>query len=270
MAENEEVEAEATEPEVNPATLSDEELDKAGAEEAAAEAPEETPKTDETPSTEEETVTLSKAELEKLQKQVNDKEEYARKLQGERDRLAFKERQLQELLAKQTPDSLTEKVLTNPVEALEEMYQRKALESEVMSLRIAQEQIRNEAVVKQTIGDIADIKDDIANLALKQGFPPEAVADFKNNPWGSDPGIVVALAKEVRHEKRITALEAEIAKERQSKGEVVKKIAEAAKRGPLVTAASGQSTSRAREIDRSQLARMSEAELDVLLNESED
>jgi hypothetical protein len=113
---------------------------------------------------------------------------------------------------------------------------------------------------------------------LSDGLPAEAVDKFAADPIAfTRPDVLVQLAKRAKAEKNLKIvaryaknLLKELEQARGAKTQVVKQIAANLKKAPSVSNGNGGSAMKTRSVDPSNLSRLSEKELDELLESSED
>lgn len=247
------------EAEINPYTMSDEEVttaleerlnpkpevtEEAAATEAIPPAKEDAPvKTDEPPEKAPvptlETLTAELASfkdtLDKADKRNRDKDAFITKLQQENQTLRQNLRP-----STQTPEQAWEKLAANPDTYIDQRLR----ETTLTQVREAQER---EQAVRGKVENFDDLKDDIAALALEDGFPEEAVRAFKYDPWTtSDPEVILNYAKRAQErrkvvlfEQKVAHLQSEIERLKKQPEKVIRKIEEATRQAKGLTAGTG-------------------------------
>jgi chromosome segregation ATPase len=234
---------------------------------------EETPKPAENPP-EEEVVTLSKTEHEKLLKRIEEKEKFIQKQAQEVGQRRKSEEQLRTEIG-QLQQRLSEVWTTDGVEATniqEQIGIRKQQLSEAeQSERM--EVIRN-YVTERNIQPETYL-DEMIDIIKEDGQPPEAIQAFRDNPYRTEAGILINLTKRAelkqalrQRDSEIASLKSEIQSLKTKPQEVVKHIERAMKQPAPMTNDSGQAQAVKREVDVTQIYAMSDADLEKALQDS--
>ena len=221
----------------------------------------------------EETVTLTKAEHEKMKRQIEEKEKFIQRQSKEVGQRRKSEEQLRAeifSLEQRLADAQYDPVATRQIHKELDSRERQLDEISVNSQIEA-----NKAAVTTFVAEPETYLDDIVELLREDGQPDEEIREFRNNPFSVHPGIVINLAKRaeaVRNmrnkDAEIASLKAEVAALKAEPKKVVKKIEETLKQPQTMTNASGQGTSVKSEIDVSQIPYLSDAELKKAIEES--
>jgi len=275
-----ETEAVVEEPQTDPSTLSDAELDarlNPKEEEPPAEPPvEEPPKEEppkEEPPKEPETITVPKDEWEKVKKRVLDKETFIQKQAREiGDLRKAREQFTQEI--EQLKTIRNEAWNIDPDKAQRAAFAIAQREGSINQINAIESSEMNRQVVTQFQPDFDTVLPDIVQLVIEDGNDMADVEKFRVNPFAENPAVLVNLAKRAMDRKAITAKDAEITalKERIAKlegkpAEVVKNIQKAMTQQKTITASSGQSGVSKPEVHESQIANLSDKALAKMLEE---
>lgn len=207
------------------------------------------------------TPTEEQQELERLRKQVNDKEQF---IQRRNQELGELRRQLEALQPQQLED-VNDKFFENPQEAIQQILEQRDKAQKVQELRSIIQVRETETTVKGLVPDFDDLMDDMAAIAKEDGLPTEAIEVFKRNPYSEHPAFLVAFAQRAKANRELKALREENAKLKTRPDEVLKKVEQAARQSTTLTGQSGQSSQKG-EISEKQVHLMTDAELDELLN----
>ena len=286
---------------IDPTSLSDEELEKhlsgEGSEEnieasAEEETPEETvgseeevseegsePSGEESPVSEEEESSSDTidSELEKLRKRVQDKEEFIQRQAREigelrklvREALGAETVGTEQGLQQKGEEGLNDEVFfEKPVEAVKKTVEQILAERERQIQAEAQRALEVEKTVKERVPDFEKYIDEIAELAKEDGYPDEAIAAFKANPYmGSDPHVLLSYARRVEAARQLNQLKAELEKAKKAPEEFLKKIQKAASGTSTLSNVAPSTPKDRTEFSEKTITSLSDAELDKLLNE---
>jgi len=174
-----------------------------------------------------------KAELERLKKQVEDKELFIQQRGTEIGELRRKLEQRELMLRQKVSE---EGFGFDEARELNEISQERA---RIDSDEKTQLRKMNEQFIRGAVPDFDDaMVGDIAEVARGQGVPEEVIGAFKRDPFAENPSTLMGFVNQVRMKRRYDNLEKELTKLREQYNPeiVAKKIEEAAKRKPTLTA----------------------------------
>lgn len=203
-------------------------------------------------------------EVEKLAKQVADKEAFIQQRNAEIGELRRQAASLQEQLAKVNPEELDDLYTMNPSEAVNQVLAIRENQARLEQLEWQAQVKENETVIKDFVPDFEDLMDDMAETLKEMKYAPEVIQNFKNNPYAGQPAILVNLAARAKLAKENKSLKAEIELLKKAPGEVLKKVEQAARQS--LTAATGKAGGSA-AITSKQVHQMTAAEIEAALNE---
>ena len=220
-----------------------------------------------------ETVTLSKEEHEKLLKQVKDKEAFIQRQAAEVGERRKREQQLLSEM-ENLKGIIRDKSIEDPLAAHQAAALLQSHNNELQQIHMRDGIERNKAATLQVVPTFDTLVDDMAEIAKSDGINDELVQAFRSNPYAEDPGTLINLAKRAEaaraikeRDTEIAALKTRIAELEKKPGQVVKNIEKALKEGPTITSGSGQATSVKTPIEPTQLALMTDEELDKFIKE---
>jgi hypothetical protein len=216
----------------------------------------------------EEQTTISVAELEKLQNQLKQKEDFIQKRNSEVGDLKKRELELQTQLSSRPSDDELRDELDN-VDAYRQMRDTERLEDEQLQLQSKIHQLEAEETVTQAIPNFEELKDDIVKLAKSDGLPEKDIVDLQTNPFVFKPQDVIGLARRAQNEREIASMKKKIDDLSSSKQNLAKNIAKAANGGKTITAASGQSTPINQDLTRQDITKLNRKELEELYEQLE-
>jgi hypothetical protein len=234
----------------------------------AEEQAEEPPK----PQTEDKKQDVSRAEFEAQQKRLEGLELVVKRRTSQ---LADVKKSLSELIAAKR-EGLEERLAADPVQGHEDLAEIreataaiKQIDEQTADLNASHQ---NQVVVLQHVDFSETPIDAIAQCFMDDGIAPEIVQQFKQNPFRGFPATtVIQAAKRAKAEKYVgllvTALKAERAKTAKLSGkssDVMKRIDEAARRLPDVTAHSGGAAAEEEIPDDLAVEQMSDKQLEAL------
>ncbi len=218
----------------------------------------------------EEKVTISKEEWEKSQKRLKDQELYIQRRGNEIGEL----RKALDELIKTKQEGLQEKWVADPQQAMDDtMAIRNAQRDQQMLNEL--ERIENTKMsIRKLVPDFDSLVDDMAEIVKLDGFHPNAIAQFRANPYVENLGVlfnVVQRAKALRqvkeYEIKVSTLQQEINKLKGKPQEIVEKIEKALHTKPSVTASSGKGASEKAPITNIPMQNLSSEQLDELLKQ---
>lgn len=224
-------------------------------------------KTD-TSSTEEEMETISKGELGKLRKQVEDKEHFIQKQSVEIGNRRQQEKVLESRLEEQNK-AIEDNWIDKPLEASKAMTSAQETERKLADLKNEGIVDQNKEIILQSMPDIKDMFGDIATLALQDGIPQSKVNKFKANPYGEDPVSILNYARRVKMNSQISELTKEVGKLKGKPEAVVKNIEKALSKTPEITEGTGHSKpdNAISSFSESQIPNLTDAQLKQYLAE---
>jgi hypothetical protein len=215
----------------------------------------------------------AKEEWEKVTKRQEEQEKFfqrqgtelgdLRKALMERDALIERMVRIQSKPGEPPQDDSTfnERFFENPAEALRQHEEQQVRVNSERILAERNQRMVVERAMRTMVPEIddADFRKQIAEVALQSGVPKENVEVFLADPFTSDPTSIVALARIVdRNQLAATT--------RQTTDQVVQKISAATQQRRTISAVPGRDNTAPTSISPTQLASMSDAELDALLN----
>lgn len=163
-------------------------------------------------------------------------------------------------------------------EELDARIEKKLAEADFENLKAKESDLEAKQLLMSAVPELEqpDFKNEMIELALKDGAPQEDIERFKADPYIVDPGSILVYAERVRvarNEKvlqdRVTGLEAEIAALKKTGTEkLAKKIDAAATQPPQVSAASGGASPATKPLGDGQISQMTDEELDSDLDQS--
>lgn len=209
-------------------------------------------------------------DLEKLQKQLDEKELLMQRQANELGDLRKKERERLETQPSQL-DPLKETYGEETVDeisiATKAQIDRDNALSELEKDHLTQQRESNERIVLGQIPGVLDMLDDIAELAKNDGFNDANIVAFKADPFAtSDPAIILSYARQVKSTRETNALKSELEKLREKQEGTIKRIEEASSSPSGLTskvASSGNNS--AVSISADQIPNLSDEDLDKLL-----
>lgn len=207
-----------------------------------------------------EKVEVSKSELEKLRKQVSEKEKFLQRQANDVGKARKEAEAALAALKKQLPvddesekSRLTALAVSDGHAFAEELERIRSLKAEIARneniVREAQRVEANREVIKSLVPELEATIDDVAALVLEDGAPPETVKALRDNPYLLDPTLAYNLHKRASLTKQVAQLSEQLAQLQKENAElktrpdeVLRKIEKAAAAKPL-TGASGGGTS---------------------------
>ena len=253
---------------LNAQLASDEDEGTPEGEETEVETEVETPEveTAEVPETKEESAKPEDEEKARLEKQVKDKEEFIGRQTTEIGELRRQAQILAEQLAAVDQEGLNRQWNEDPSAVVNEVLAVREKEAQANRLLLQANIKENEITIKQRVPDFDDMIDDIAITAKKDGASDDIVRAFKANPYGAQPDLVIQLSQRVKLEKENASLKAEVERLKKAPGEALKKVEAAARQ--VVTGGTGKSG--AGVVAKANVAQMTNAQLEELLNQPDD
>ncbi len=218
----------------------------------------------------EEKVTVSKEEWEKSQKRLKDQELYIQRRGNEIGEL----RKALDELIRTKQEGLQEKWVADPQQAMDDtMAIRNAQRDQQMLNEL--ERIENTKMsIRKLVPDFDSLVDDMAEIVKLDCFHPNAIAQFRANPYVENLGVlfnVVQRAKALRqvkeYEIKVSTLQQEIDKLKGKPQEIVQKIEKALHSKPSVTASSGKGASEKTPITDVPMQNLTSEQLDKILKQ---
>lgn len=212
-------------------------------------------------------------ELEKLRKQVADKENF---IQDRNRTVGELRRQLESFLATQQalPPNMApgeadparkEEFFQDPIGTMEKL----------LSERGRREQLRRSVLqsgIKEAIPDIEELKDEIAEVALEDGWDRGAVETFRTNLTGDIP-LLKAYTARVKMARELKSLRVErdnlLKRVEEMPKSILKRIDAAAKKRTHLSAGGGDLSKESVSLDEKQLQEISDEELNRMLAKME-
>lgn len=203
-------------------------------------------------------------EVEKLAKQVADKEAFIQQRNAEIGEYRKQIDTLQQQLARVNQEEIDDLYAMNPSEAVNQVLAIRENKAQIERLQMLADIKQNEVTVKTFVPDFEELMDDMVETLKELKYDPDIIQNFRSNPYADQPAIVVNLAARAKLAKENRALKAEIEQLKKAPGEVLKKVEQAARQS--LTAATGKAGGSA-AITSKQVHQMTAAELDAALNE---
>ena len=203
-------------------------------------------------------------ELDRLRKQVGDKEKYIQDRNREVGELRKQLRDEASKLREGVPDLFME----SPVKAIENVLMAREREERAAMLEMESAWDENKAKVLAFSPNFESRVEEIAEIAKGDGVPPEMVRAFKTNPYATSPQLLHALLKRADDAKELKTLRDRLVKEKKEKDGVAERIAKAAAKTSGVTGktpGASPSSDRFKNVTESDLDDLSDADLDALL-----
>lgn len=195
-----------------------------------------------------------RADYEKLQKQLSDKEAF---IQRQGNEIGDLRRRIPKAPDAEQPDPLA-KFVDDPEKAVNEILARREATRTAVETKV-------EEAIRSKYDDFDELIPDIAAIAKEDGFTDEDVKSFTRNPFSSDPVLVLQYAARAKSAKKIRDLEAKVGELSKKPDEVAKKIEEAAKEKKGITGESGKSGLHAAKITEDQIYGMDDKALDDVI-----
>jgi hypothetical protein len=219
----------------------------------------------------EEKVTVTKAEYEKLTKQVVEKESFIQRqaaeigdLRGRRETLETEAKGIKETIN-------TDTMLEDPLKTMEDMKALDNKQIQIEAIKRMEQSLATKEVISRGIPDFEDLIDDIAAIALKDGIPSQNVEVFKRNPYGEPPEMLLTYARRAQEartysaeKKRYEELTQQAEAKKKKDGEFLKNIEDAANK-KTVTSKTGGTTASKDDTFSKPIHQMTKAELKTAL-----
>jgi hypothetical protein len=225
-----------------------------------------------------EDVQVMKERLEKLEKQVNEKEKVLQR-QGTEIGELRKARAYYEEQAKTLYAQFQEKFYENPSESMQAYNQSAQAVQQAQQIEAVERIQVNKQYIYQAYPEYDTMINDIAEYGKAIGVPDEQVENFKRNPYSTDVRALIPYvegAKRMKAEKTNNELIEQLRKQVEELDKetdeetVVQKIALAAKKGTVITAKSGDGTTKVKTdgLNETNIPDITDADLDALLKEA--
>jgi len=169
--------------------------------------------------------------------------------------------ELEALKAETGEDISVDNFLENPREALRQEREYADRQGRIAELEnsIQRDEIsgRNRDIIAQHAPEFESQRESIAKLLINDGNSMEEVQGFMSDAYNTDPAMVIQLSRRAQLESENATLKARL----KSPGDMLQKIDQAARRGPSVTARSGQSAPVKNQISMEDVDYLSPAEV---------
>jgi hypothetical protein len=238
--------------EVGPAAITDAELETQLSE---------TPETETTP--EPEVVPVPKQEFEALKKKVEHQELFIQRQGTEVGELRKLRDNLVVTMQRKRAEA-QDSISVNPIAAMDAHAEAQVAAQQIQSINIQEAIQINKNQILTAIPDYQSRIQDIATEAKSMGVPEPMVQQYLANPYATPVGVLLPYIKAAELRKQFTELQKKQAPQTEK---VMQNITNAAKRGTTLTAKASSSTkSGTQNLSSNDIAMLSEAELDRLLN----
>lgn len=215
----------------------------------------------------EERLAALEEENQKLNKRVQDKENFIQ-VQSQEIGLLRKK-------ASQVPDPAPvtdEELMNNPSESVAKMVQlelAKRREQDAVS-KLSEEQVAVQ--VKERLHEwepeFPELIEDMAAMMKNDGASDEAIANFKTKPYTTyQPIMIYQMAQRAKLVRRMAELEAENEKLRGRPKELIDKVNRASRAAPKVTSRTAKTQTEAPRLSQADIDKMSYEELEKLENQ---
>lgn len=220
----------------------------------------------------EEKITVSKAEYEKLSKQVKDKEQFIQRQAHEIGDLRHRRSSLETEIEGIKKTINTDTLLENPLKAMEDMKTLDDKKVQIEAINRIEAAMATKEVITREIPEFENLIDTIAEIALKDGIPAQNVEIFKRNPYADPPELLLAYAKRAQETKsygadkqRLAELTREIEEQKKKSGEFLKNIESAASKKTVTSKTGGAVGSKDTAFSKP-IHQMTQAELKQAIN----
>jgi len=220
--------------------------------------------TPEIPAAEVKTEVADPEEVARLAKQTADKEAFIQRQAAEIGGLRKQAEILRQQLESVNPEAISEQYYENPAEAVNQVLAIREQQSRLQNIEQQAAMKENEGLTKAYVPDFDNLIDDISETLAEMKFAPEAIRDFKINPYETHASVLVNLAERARLSKENKALKAEIETLKKAPDLALKKVEQAARQ--VITSATGKPGAKG-ILAKPQIANMSTAEIEAALNE---
>jgi hypothetical protein len=230
---------------------------------------------------EENTTPAAETDVKKLQKRLDDSQAFIQQQAKEIGELRkpsqvpLPQNAQQGLqLTPEEEEQVNDLYLENPVKAwalnTELLQQKQQAMAKYQSEQEARILAENKEFVDKSVPDLSESLDDMATILRSEGVSEENISNFRSNPYWVNAGELINLAKRAKEEKRNAVLEKENAELRQKLGDFPKKIKDATKstklNGNIASAPKGEKA----KIEEAQLTKISDADLEKLIEDNSD
>ena len=214
-------------------------------------------------------VKVSADEWDKIQKRLTAQESFIGRQSNEIGVLRKTAQERVERLNQELKDNSVD-MLTDPVGMSKKVDEIKKAEEEVDNLGMQEITMHNRQTVQHHIPDFEKTMDGIVEILKNDGIPTDAIEQFKANPYGEKPAVLINLARRVvaNEQNKTLRFEIETLKKEKDSAEqtVVKKIEEAMKgKDKTLTASSGQASQGKPLISEDQITYLSDNDLSAAL-----
>lgn len=213
-----------------------------------------------------------KAEVEKLAKQLKDKDAFISR-QGNEIGDLRRAKQFYEQQAADHRKRFNEEYLVDPAKAMDSYNQSIQAQRSAQQMQAMEVMAANKATIDKMYPEYPSMIDDIVEYGKSIGVPPSQIENFKQNPYGTDPGILIPYvegAKLMKKAQYVELIKKQVAEldEMGDEDTVSRKIAAATQKGPGISAGLAGSTGKGRAaVTVDDVSSLSDAELDALLKE---
>lgn len=216
-------------------------------------------------------------ELERLRKQVSDKEQY---IQGRNRTIGDLRKQLETLLAIEPgprsappgdgpPDeedpTMKEAFFRDPIGTMERLLAERGKRQQLKTAVL-------QTGIREAIPEIEDLKEDIAEMALEDGWDRGAVESFRVNLTGDLP-LLKAYTARVKLAKELKSLQTErdalLKKVKELPKAILAKVDAAAKKRTHISGSGGGAGGEIAPLHEKQLADLTDEDLDRMLTKLE-
>lgn len=220
----------------------------------------------ETPPAEEQ-VTVPKAEWEKLQKRVEEKEKFIGRQSSEIGTLRQKAQENLERIKQELSNGSID-MAADPLGAANKVVEYNNAKVEEARLEKEHYSAWSQEQVLQRVPNFAENLPVMAEILKADGYPDDVVRDFLRSPYEDTPTLLINLAHRAEAVKSERALRVEIEELKKKPQAVVKGIEAAMKESKNMTASSGAGHSVKAEVSADQIPMMSDAEIEEHLKNS--
>lgn len=217
---------------------------------------------------------VSQEEFDKLKKKMENQELFLQRQGTEVGQLRKMREQLQNL-AKEKRALAEEQLLTDPSKAMDTHAEARDVEKQVANAEIQEQFEANRQAIQTAFPDYEARVNDIAEAALEMGIPPEHIANYRANPYGTPvsiltPYVRAAVLRKHYFEKASLAdkLVSQLKDLQTNTGTFAKKLKAAALTAPVIKSAGGSHTEGSDSVDEAQITDLSYAEIERLLKAS--
>lgn len=214
-----------------------------------------------------EQVTVSKAEWEKMQKQVGEKEKFIGRQSSEIGMLRQKAQENLERIKQELSNGSID-MNADPLGAANKVVEYNNAKTEETRLEKEHYTAWVQEQVSRQLPKFEELLPDMVEILKADGYDSEVIKDFARSPYEDNPVILINLARRAEAMKTERTLRAEVEELKKKPQAVVKGIEAAMKESRPMTASSGAASSVKPEVSTDQIPLMSDAELEDTLKNS--